>query len=266
MNEQRQITPIIGLGKLALIGLAVLAIGWFVIQSRSSVGDHVVLDRQEMFPTGCVYGLLAIGCWWASAVGHRYARLAIRVLIVATAAVLLGLLREDRAEFQTAADLAGFAIVQSLVFYLFQVPSWHADWGAGPDKPTHNSEQFTIADIAISTTVIAVLLAIAIRYSPSIQPVRYWIVIALAWLGGALVTTCVGLGMTSRSFPRSIALVLLALAIAVAGTYAIAAADSIVDEGKLSYDTIRLFGSFYGRIVAGYVGTFTLLAATARLS
>jgi len=263
MNDQRQISPKLGLGKFGIIALIVGAIVCFVYQSRVPTQGNLDLNRSELFPCGCLFGLVAVGCWLATAVNQRYLRLAVRVSIVAGSAFLFGLLRENREWLQTAADLSGVAIMQCVMFYVFQVPGWRTAWSSDSDNNAKHSEQFAIADVAIATAMIAILLSMVIRHSPSIDPVRYWVVLAMAWAGGSIVTTCIARGMTSRSIPKMLAMVTIGLLIALIGTYAIAAADPQVYEGKISYDIAR---SFYGRIVAGYVITFTTLSILARWS
>jgi hypothetical protein len=139
-------------------------------------------------------------------------------------------------------------------------------WLADSDQRLSRRDQFSIADIVIATTVIAVLLSLAIRYSPAIQPVAYWLVLAAAWFGGAAVTTCIAKAMTSKQTLRALLLLSIGLILAYVGTYAIAAADSIVDEGRITAATVRLFASFYVRIVWGYFLTFMIFAGFGRAS
>ncbi len=268
MNDQRQITPkltpILGPGKFFLVTLAAIAIVWFVIQSRILSRPHSDLQLREMFPAGCIYGLLATGCWMSTVVSHRYGRLLIRVLLVIAATLLLSVLRESRDWFQTAADFSGITIMQCMLFFWFQVPRWRTSGSIGSNARQGRGDQFGIADIAIVTTVMAILFALAVRYSPSIKPVGYWLVLTATWVGGATVTTCIAAGITSKSIWRALLFLMLALSLAVFGTYGIAIADSIVDEGKVSYETVNRFASYYGRVVWGYLLTFLFFSCFAR--
>jgi hypothetical protein len=266
MNNQQQITPTLSLGKLALIGLVTVATVWFVVHSRVSRGNYSGNEVRELLPAGCIYGLLAAGCWLATVVDHRYGRLVIRALMVVGATTLLGAVREYREWLQTAADFSGLAIIQCALFFWFQVPKWQSSWSANSNQRESRNDQFAIADIVIATTVIALLFSLAIRYSPAIRPAAYWLVLAAAWSGGGVVTTCIAKGMTSKKILRTIVLISIGAALAFVGTYAIAVADSIADEGRVSEASVRIFASFYGRIVWGYLLTFACFASLARIS
>jgi hypothetical protein len=264
MNQPPQITPTLGPRKLAVVLCsAVIISGYVRLVQLQSVADHYAGPQlQEMFPAGCVYGLLASLCWISSAVNHRYGRVALRVVVVLAATMLLTQLRESRSVLQTAADLAGLAIVQSIVFLMIGVPRWQtrrsAIAGSSP-----RVDQFGIADLVVATTAIAILFSIAVRYSPAIKPAGYWGVLAATWIGGSIVTAMIAAAATSRRPWRAAALVSVGLMIAVGGTYAIAMLDSIIDEGRVDLDTMRGFASFYGRVVWGYLATFTWFALIA---
>ena len=182
------------------------------------------------------------------------------------AVTLVATIREHRAWFQTAADLSGLAIVQCALFYWFQVPSWRTSWRADAEQPQPRRDQFSIADIAVATTVVALLLALVIRYSPAIRPVTYWSVLAATWFGGAAITTCIAKAMTSKQILKAVALLSTGLVLAYVGTYAIAVADSIVNEGPFNANSVRMFASYYGQIVWGYLLTFVVFAALGRVS
>lgn len=268
MNDHQQITPklnpILGPEKLALITATTIGIIWYVLNSRIPYPSYSDLQLQEMFPAGCVYGLLATGCWLSTAISHRYARLVARILIVCGATLLYSDLRESRIWIQTAADFTGMAIAQSAIFFWFQVPNWRTSWSAYEFERKGKDHQFGIADIVVATSVVAILFSLATHYSPSIQPTPYWIVLSAAWIGGAIVTTCIATGMTTKSTWQAIVSIMFAELLAVLGTYAIAIADSIVDEGSVSYGTVAVFVSYYGRVVAGYVTTFLIFSGFAR--
>ncbi len=266
MNDQRQFTPTIGPLKLVLIGLVTVAIVWYVIRSAVPPRNDSGYNESELLPVGCIYGILAAGCWLTSAADHRYGRLVLRAMIVIGASSLLGLVREHRPWFQTAADLAGIAIVQCVFFAWIQVPRWRGSWKATTDRQQMSEDQFAIADIAIATTVIAILFSFAIRYSPEIRPVAYWLVLAAVWIGGSATTTCIAKGMTSKETWRTLVLFAAAISLAFIGTYSVAAIDSIIDEGQISEVGIRNLAAFYGRIVFGYLLTFAFFASLTRIS
>ncbi len=268
MNDHQQITPrpnpILGPAKLAFITAATIVIFWYVLNSRIADPTDLDLQLQEMFPTGCIYGLLATGCWLSTAIRHRYARLLCRIVFVIAATLLHSDLRESRSWIQTAADFTGMAIAQSAIFFWFQVPAWRTSWSTNEFERAAKGHRFAVADIAVTTLVVAILLAFAIRYSPSSQPSKYWMVLTTAWIGGAIVTSCIASGMTTRSTRQAIGWILFAELLAVLGTYAIAIADSMVDEGKVRNESVAVFVSYYGRVVAGYVTTFLIFSSFAR--
>lgn len=270
MNDQRQITqtriPILGPVIVGLIGLATVTIVWFVVRSR--IPSQGSLDRhpQEMIPAGCVYGLVAAGCWFATAIDHRYARFAIRALIVVAASWLFGQLRDTRPWLQTAADFSGLAIAQCTIFFWLQVPPWRMGRPDSPRQQPIKGNQFGIADIAIATFVIALLLAFMIRYSPAVKPLGgYWLVAIAVWTGGAAVTMLLAKGMTSAGTSRTLLMLVLSLILALVGGYAIGIANSIVDHGQPLRLKVESFAAFYGRIVWGYWITFAFFACFARI-
>jgi hypothetical protein len=269
MNDQRQITPtripILGPVIFVLIGLATVTIVCFVIQSRIPSQGSFDRHRQEMIPAGCVYGLVAAGCWLATAIDHRYARFVIRALIVIAASWLFGQLRDTRPWLQTIADFSGLAIAQCTIFFWLQVPAWRMGRPDSNRQQPISGNQFGIADIAIATLVVALLLALMIRYSPPIQILGYWLMSIAVWTGGAAVTMLLAKGMTSAGTSRTLLMLSLSLIFALSGTYAIGIADSIVDRGQLLLNEVESFAAFYGRIVWGYWITFAFFACFARI-
>ncbi len=274
MNDPRQIAatqnptlgPTLGPTSLVLIALTALAVAWFVIQSCIPAVDAIDLHRQEMLPSGCVYALVAAGVWLATAIHYLYARFVARALIVIAATLLFGLLRDARPWPQSAADFSGLAFVQCMIFSWAGVPRWRTVWSADTDGQLAKSKQFGIADLAIATFVIALLLSFIARYSPSVQWWAYWMISAAVWIGGAVVTSLIAKGMTSNAIVPTLFLLGLSLAIAVAGTYAIGTIDSIVDRASPLFPDVQIFFWFYGRIVWGFWLTFAFIACFARIS
>lgn len=274
MNDAPQITrslmvPKLGVTKMIFIALLAAAIGGHIVAVQRGVqaagprGPDLTIDT--MIPVGCLYGLVAAGCWLATAIDNRYLRLTVRAVLVMVATLALGGLRETRVLFQTAADFTGLATVQSLLFFWLRIPAWRLDTPAEPQRQGSRQHQFAIADLVITTTIVAVLLALMIRYSPAVQPLTYWAVGAAAWTGGAVVAWLLARAMLTLSVIRALLLLSIASAVAYGETYAIAAANSIVEQGQLDLRSMQVFAGFYGRIVAGFVGTFAAIAALGRV-
>lgn len=274
MNDPRQITatqnptstPTLGPGTLVLMGLTMLAIIWFVIQSRVPARGSFDVNRQELLPSGCVYALVAAGVWLATAIDHRYVRFAVRAMIVIAATALYGLLRDVRPWPQSAADFAGLAVVQSTVFFWAGVPPWCTVWSASTDGQSTSNNQFGIADLVIATTVVALLLSLIDRYSPSIEWWSYWVVSAAISIGGASVTTLIAKAMTTNAILPMLLWLSTSVALAVVGTYMIGTLDSVVDRGQPLMLDVQHFVQFYGRIVWGFWLTFAFIACFARLT
>ncbi len=89
---------------------------------------------------------------------------------------------------------------------------------------------------------------------------------AAVWIGGAGVTTLIAKGMTSNAILPTLLLLAVSLALAVAGTYAIATVDSVVDRGQPLFRDLQDLVPFYGRIVCGFWLTFAFIACFARVS
>ena len=293
MNPPQQITPTdnptIGPVKLALIALATVVIVGLVLQVRVPASKWSLdLHRVEMLPAGALYGLVAAGCWLATIFDHRFLRLLVRGALMSSVAYLFGLLREDRVWIIIAADLSGLMLVQCAIFFCCQVPDWRFAWpgvtGFKHDLATSQSgnktlpnpatkNQFGIADIAIGTFVVAVLMSLVLRYAAPTTRATFWIVESAVWLGGATITMLIAKGMTSANLLTAALLVALSAATAGAGTYAVAIADAVVEAGvdlngdrnPIRWNEVEGFVSFYGRIVVGFWSTFTFAACFARI-
>ena len=264
MNDPQQITPTLRLGNLGLMVVAAFGVICFVLLSREPLLDGLDLNRGELVACGCVYGLAASGYWLASAIGHRYLRLASRAAVVIGAVALYGLLRELRNPFQSAADFLGLCVVQCLLFHVCHVP--RCVWGRARSVGDSRRQAVAIADLGITTTGVALVLAMTIRFTPNIEPLHYWLLAAAAWIGGGSIATCLAKGMTSRQPMQGTATMLCGLAVAVAGILLLAIVDLSITTGEVSRDDVTDLAASYGRIVAGYIGTFLLFTMLALIS
>ena len=58
----------------------------YVVDSRAEQRNYSGYQPSELLPAGCIYGLLAAGCWLATAIDHRYGRLLVRAgMVIGTA-------------------------------------------------------------------------------------------------------------------------------------------------------------------------------------
>jgi len=265
MDTLQVITPTLGKYKPILIGLFAAAIGGYVATVAARHQGITGLTYGKMLPIGCLYGSVAAGCWLSTAIEHRYLRLIGRSGLVVAATVALGTLRETRPVLQTAADFSGLAIVQSLLFFWFRLPAWRVVQPSEQPRTPARIDQYSIADVIIVTTVVAMILAMALRYSPAIQPIDYWGKLVAIWVGGSLIAYLIARGMLAHPVWKALLWLTLGVALAYAGTYAVAIADSLIDHGRLIDNPIRAFAGYYGRIVVGFVSTFALFAALGRV-
>lgn len=265
MDHRQLITPTCGPHQIILIGSYTVAIGGYFATVAAGSERIVELTPGRLLLIGCLYGWVAAGCWLATAVESRWLRLVARAGLVIAATWALSALRETRGVFQTAADFTGLALVQSLLFFWFRLPSWRSRRFAADPAVAPPADQYSIADVIIVTTLVAILLALAIRFSPAIDPVSYWLVLISTWIACGLVSYAIARGLLTRRVVRAGWWLLLGIGWGGSGVYAIAAADSMLSQGRLVDQSIRVFAGHYGLILVGFFSTFLLLAALGRL-
>ena len=120
--------------------------------------------------------------------------------------------------------------------------------------------------MVIVTTCVAILLGIVIRYPPPTDPSWYWSVLLLCWVLGPMITACAVRSILSESHVR-VSFGLLAIAMSVIGVAGLSAAELLLINPSMNagQTTVRLVASFYGRLIFGYVLSFTVFAVAARV-
>lgn len=205
------IRPVAGSRSLSVVlaVLCVLVIATAVRQDRRAEQSESI--QQRMFQVGWVYGSLSGLCWIGSATG-RVRRWAIFVASACVASLLLAATRPlgypPRGILLYLTTSTGLIISQSICFYLFQLPLWRRS--AVPLQPTER--QYRIADVLVATTAMAVLLALAQRYSPPIDPLMYWGVMVGIWVWLPVLS-----GLTAQAALRRRHLAVVAIAATVVG-------------------------------------------------
>ncbi|MFK8114857.1 MAG: hypothetical protein AB8B91_21830 [Rubripirellula sp.] len=265
-TSSKYVTPRFGpwaIGMLCVLGISI----WLIYRKHQSLAGEELISTEGRFTSllalslwfsGVIYGLASAACWLATVVKDRYLRWLVRVIAVACLAWLsVDVQTEVKGTqwLEESLNLSGVVLLQCILFFWMKVPSWSAAGRLDQDV----SRQFGIGDIVVLTTMVAIVFAMAIRYSTPIEPLRYWSVLVLAWLLQPLIAATVALGVLHRH--RLAGAFLLLTAIMGAGVGAVGLAFAELQwgglEGKFDFEAYAIC---YGYLIAGSSLAFLFVA------
>ena len=216
-----------------------------------------------MLLLGLCYGVASGLCWLATAIANPFARYLARVILLIALAFAANQIATEN-WLRNLSNIGGFLIGQCLMFFTLRVP----DWEPRVIRPVQSSaslesrRQFGIGDVVITTTSIALLLAIVIRYLTPIESASYWLVMVLVWSIGPSIAACLDLAALSQNASGSISLSLLGLMLAASGIIGLSIAEYKIAEAIAS---VSEGISHYGLIMLGYLLGVAIFAIAGRI-
>lgn len=205
--------------------------------------------------SGIIYGLATGACWIATIVQARYWRWVLRTAFVTSLALLRFKLDQvnEPSLLREFINLGSVCLCQSILFFWLRVPNWEI--GNVETDPTQRS-QYGTGDILIITTVVAVLLAFAIRFPPPIDQLSYWPVRIAGWVIEPLIAAMIALGVLSRK--KALAKIVGAIVLASTLVAGLSAAEMTLTNANP--DHIQYYFLFYANMVVAFVSTICLLS------
>lgn len=258
MDEEKYLFPRLGVISAAVALLWLLAL-WLPL-NRHAFGQFAPHDMRAFYAIlGTFYGLVGVGCWMATLIDALFVRSLVRVVMAFAGGYAMTAHRygaealEPQVVIRQCINFGGMMACQCVLFVILGVPGWRLkrrQIGA-------IDRRFSIGAVLVTTTCMAILFALAIRYQAPVSPAIYW-----PWLATVLVVSpLISAGVCTAALSRS------GLRATVAGGGAILlAVIAAIIFGQVDYAANKSnFGqwdwvSWYALVSVGSMGVFVSLA------
>ena len=258
MEHPNYLSPRIGPRTVIVAALWVVGVSVATFQiDQGSLDTGPLAIRFALI--GTFYGTIGWLYWLISLLTGTLTRSIARTVIALVGSYLLHLHTGETGWIRYLVYFAGLMISQSAIFFLLGIPVWRR--GSLPSESLRR--QFGIGEILAGTTGIALLLGIAIRYRPPIDPSEYWQVLIGVWVLFPIISAAGCIGILSRDPTRSAFAIFAALLLSAIGAMSLAYFDQTFRDSSSSYRWI--FVLFYSMIAIGNLLMFSAFALAGRL-
>jgi hypothetical protein len=238
---------------------ALWLIACFVLQlALANRGAETTVDPVCWAWLGSMWAGWAGCVWISSSIRNSFLKFAFLAMVVGWHADWMAVTREQPM-LRYLVMLGGYGVTQTILFRLLRVP----DWSLGPFRliPTDDRKgQFSILELLLLTTVMAVLITAAKRYEPPGGQV-FWFGSPVVCLALSTIATLCSLAMVSPTRSSRVQLAVSAVAAVTLGSATIAWVETQNDSGVVMRD---LWMAYFG-ICGIFSVIFTVLAACGRL-
>lgn len=203
---------------------------------------------------GIGYGMIVAASFVAGAMSGRWNRLAVRTLVVLTGVAVLAGIANPTGGFPSQLWLrylvhaGGMAIVQPWLPRLIGLPRPVKDLEAGSEQ-----RPLAIADLVITTTATAVVLAAALRYRAVHQGELFWGVTIGLWFAFPATSTALYAALYSRPASRALIWTLVTGSLVLLSSGLLSAANTWVVADRLAIDprALRDYLTLHGGFLLG---------------
>ena len=199
------------------------------------------------------------GCLWASsAMGNRWLQLTFIAMVGAWHIGWMTVIREQPA-VRYLLMLGAYAVVQSILFRLLRVPNW--SFATFRLVPIDNQRrQFSILELLLRTTMVALLITASKRYEPS-GGQAFWSGSPIVCLSLAGIAPLCTLAIVSPHRSSRLTFAIASVASVAVGSAVMAWLETIFDPNE----TMRFGWAAYFCICGVFDMLFIVLAACGRL-
>ncbi len=218
---------------------------------------------------GAIYGATTGICWVLTVVeGIHYRSIArlftviIGSCILASRTDLFGsaeLVNPDLPILRRSLiNLGGMAVTQSVLFFFLGIPAWRKRATPMPQQ----NRQFSIHQILLTTTSVALIAALSIHDRPRIDAPEYWLVLFGIWVSFPLISVVACGAVLNRCVTRNIVWGCSALLLAVAAGAGLGLLDQA--PGGLSDEDFWRVTTYYCMIESGNLAVIMSIALAGR--
>ncbi|MEM9825681.1 MAG: hypothetical protein AAF958_03790 [Planctomycetota bacterium] len=256
---------------LALVWMLVVWMFGDLLASRLGTITQAVMLKTwaaDRWNTGVTMAYFLWSLWIVRSIGDwRFRCLSLLLCVIAVC-----LLRQfsPRVFSATLTDVLGLFLASAALQRLLPIPHWH--WRRRctnqsiPTRTGHWKRRFDIVDLLIATTIAGLLFALARRMAiVGPQPMVYWAVASMIWLGLSLTATLAFRAALRRDAAGRMLLGMLTLSVAgiILSVAAVAEMPAAIAGVFLAGDSVRglrptaIFG--YVFVFSGFLSTLGIL-------
>ncbi len=209
------------------------------------------------FLNGQLLGSISGFCWLATAIKRSHLRYVTQLIVILLGAIAIHKNDFDQTLLLTILTCLGMILSQNLMFAWLGVPKWNDD-----RESAYRRRQFSIFDILIITTVVAVLFGIGRTTVISIEPLPFWVVWIAIWGVTQVVSVLTCLSFLNRRLVHGAFSFLAAIAIALATALGLAMAELRFTNIASRY--FLYFAIYYGLVLIGFIFVMAIFAFAGR--